>query len=576
MKLLTTIRIQTKLLIIVIFMVLGIIGVGLTGYIYNSKAAAALDEVYVNNMVAIEKLSDMRTNSRANFANMLNLMITEDMEQKAEILENYNTRIGKIDEDLQAFIGSGLDESENTQIEELNTNLSSWGEVCGQIIALVDEGKVAEAIELFKGSGEDVFEKLQTTVRNLEAYQKDEAQRVYEESQMNNRHAIVLLVVIILFASLFSMGLSFLISLSITRPIKRVLQLIQKTSKLDLTHDPSYDKMILYKDEVGDISRAIDYLRVSLRDFSINLLNIVQELDVSSKELEVSTGENSKTIEQITTAINEIAQGNSSQAGEISKTSEAAIEITDSVKDINEVSNTSAEHAEQSRSIIEGGQTAISLTVEKLGENIKVSDDVNVSISELSEQMVKVGEIVNVIRQISSQTNLLALNASIEAARAGEAGRGFAVVASEIGNLAKSTSSAVDDISNIIDTTVKKSNETSDRINEVRRIVSEQEEAVRITEESFANIEHSVDKITTLALDISHKVSDVANLSERVSERMQDMSAIAEETAAGSQEIAASSEEQMAAMEMIAKIASRLSQMAGNLNEEIKRFKVDQ
>jgi methyl-accepting chemotaxis protein len=576
MKLLTTIRIRTKLLIIVIFMVMGIIGVGLTGYIYNSKSAAALDEVYVNNMVAIEKLSDMRTNSRANFANMLNLMVTEDMDQKAEILENYNTRITKIDEDLKAFIGSGLDESENAKIEELNTNLSSWSEVCGQIIALVDEGKVAEAIELFKGSGEDVFEKLQTSVRDLETYQKDEVQKVYEESQMNNRQAIVLLVIIILFASLFCMGLSFLISLSITRPIKRVLQLIQKTSKLDLTHDSSYDKMILYKDEVGDISRAIDNLRVSLSDFSINLLHIVKELDVSSKELEVSTGENSKTIEQITIAINEIAQGNSSQAGEISKTSEAAIEITDSVKDINEVSNMSAEHAEQSRGIIEGGKTAIGLTVEKLSENIKVSDDVNISISELSEQMVKVGEIVNVIRQISSQTNLLALNASIEAARAGEAGRGFAVVASEIGNLAKSTSSAVDDISNIIDTTVKKSNETSDRINEVRRIVSEQEEAVHITEESFANIEHSVDKITTLALDISHKVSDVANLSERVSERMQDMSAIAEETAAGSQEISASSEEQMAAMEMIAKIASRLSQMAGNLNEEIQRFKVDQ
>ncbi|HOO29226.1 MAG TPA: HAMP domain-containing methyl-accepting chemotaxis protein, partial [Lachnospiraceae bacterium] len=372
-----------------------------------------------------------------------------------------------------------------------------------------------------------------------------------------------LIIVIASVISVFCLTLSFFISLSITRPVKRVLQLIQKTSALDLTYDASYDKLFQYKDEVGDIARAIDSLRTSLRNFSANLLTISQELDNSSKELEESAGENSKSIEQIATAINEIAQGNSSQANEITKTSDSAIAITDHVREINEVSNESAKYAEQSRTLITDGQAAIGLTVEKLSENIKVSDEVNTSISELSEQMVKVGEIVDVIRQISSQTNLLALNASIEAARAGEAGRGFAVVATEIGNLAQNTSSAVDDIANIIDTAVKKSNETSDRIGEVRRIVGEQENTVHVTEESFTNIEHSVDKITTLALDISQKVSAVVKQSENVSEHMQDMSAVAEETAAGSQEISASSEEQLSSMESIAKITSQLSEMAG-------------
>mgnify|MGYP001766245461 CR=1 FL=1 len=64
----------------------------------------------------------------------------------------------------------------------------------------------------------------------------------------------------------------------------------------------------------------------------------------------------------------------------------------------------------------------------------------------LSEAAEKIGDVVNLIRDIAGQTNLLALNATIEAARAGEAGKGFAVVASEVKQLAAQTARATDEI----------------------------------------------------------------------------------------------------------------------------------
>src|SRR6202008_5193042 len=139
--------------------------------------------------------------------------------------------------------------------------------------------------------------------------------------------------------------------------------------------------------------------------------------------------------------------------------------------------SSSVEHAAVAAREMSSSATEIGRQIDKTNQvvrsavgKVKATND---EFSGLSNAAQKIGDVINLIQQISGQTNLLALNATIEAARAGEAGRGFAVVASEVKSLALQTGKATEDVAEQISAVQKSTRGAIQAVGSIEKCIAE-------------------------------------------------------------------------------------------------------
>jgi methyl-accepting chemotaxis protein len=287
--------------------------------------------------------------------------------------------------------------------------------------------------------------------------------------------------------------LVWLISRSITAPVKEAVRVAEALAKGDLTQKVEAHT----KDEIG---------------------RLMQALKGTVGQLSSIVGRIKETSDMVGTASREIAQGNTDLS---TRTEEQASALEETSASMQQMTATVGQNAQNAKKANELAAQASGVAA-KGGEVVREAVGTMNGITQSSK---KIADIIGVIDGIAFQTNILALNAAVEAARAGEQGRGFAVVASEVRSLAQRSAAAAKEIKDLITDSVAKVDAGSRQVNDAGRTMEE--------------IVASVKKVTSLIAEISAASQEQAQGIEQVSETMTQLEKVTQQNAAMVEEASA-------------------------------------
>ena len=292
------------------------------------------------------------------------------------------------------------------------------------------------------------------------------------------------------------------------------------------------------RDSVGAIQDQQTLQEEMLVDI-LDIAKIVQSKALESNELVSGLGESAGIINL---SISEISSTTQENANNIQEQNVMTQSIQQSINETVECSEGMVTIASNSSAAIKSGLGIMKQLESQSSTIAHTNSMVASSMDQLQLKTKEVGEIADLIFNISSQTNLLSLNASIESARAGEAGRGFAIVAEEIRKLSEQTRLSTESIAKIIEELNLNAKTASENVQESIEAANVQHSLIGDVSTNFESIDQNVSILTEHISEIDHMLTDLAEANNRIVDNISQLSASTEEIMASSQEATAISE----------------------------------
>lgn len=414
MKLFNNLKIGAKILIgfflvAIVATIIGILGIVNLNTISNKDT-----ELYEKMTVPMANLYNMTEEFQKKRANIRDIILSTDAKDmvviEARINENGNVftkNVAEFQKTLLTKDGIGL-------VKTTTDSVDAYDKISAAVIVLAKQNKNVEALALTKSEGLIANDLVIKNLKNLTSMKIELAKEASDSNTATANNSIKLMIILIVIGAALSVALGVIISKSITKPIKKLVDYADRIAigdvEIEITEsskDETGTLMLAFKKMVGNIrENAVSAERISNGDFKV-VINPKSDKDVLAKSL-ILVVEAVNNLEKETLMLTKASvEGKLSVRADAQKFNGGYNNI---VEGINNILDAVIEPIKEASSVLQemaNGNLKVSMDGDYKGDHADIKNALNETINSLSSYISEISEVLN---QMSNSNLKLSIN----------------------------------------------------------------------------------------------------------------------------------------------------------------------